>query len=71
MSNEELNDKFAALVVEQAKTEEQMARTDATMERVGVRLVILQYLSFLTAYPKTMRQSQCSCQTTSDTFFMQ
>ena len=38
MTNEELNDKFAELVVAQAKTEAQMAKTDATLERMGIHL---------------------------------
>ncbi len=45
MTNEELNEKFAELVVAQAKTEAQMAKTnaqmaktDATLERMGITL---------------------------------
>ena len=38
MTSEELNDKFAELAVAQAKTEAQMARTDATLERMGIHL---------------------------------
>ena len=38
MTSEELNEKFAELAVAQAKTEAQMARTDATLERMGIHL---------------------------------
>jgi len=38
MTSEELNEKLAELAVAQAKTEAQMARTDATLERMGIHL---------------------------------
>jgi hypothetical protein len=38
MTDNELNEKFAELAVAQAKTEAQMAKTDATLERMGIHL---------------------------------